>query len=107
MIQSKLKALLLGAKKSSPTILTVILSFFVLVEPSWAGLAKAETALSDIKTWVYSILGIGIFIYLMYNVIMALMNKTTWADVLMAVVYSAVAGGVIVLGEWAWGIWGG
>lgn len=93
-------------KKSTSSLFSVAFMFLVMVEPSFAGLAEADSALNTIKDWAYGILGIGIFLYLMYHVVMALMNKMSWADVLMAVVYSAVAGGVIVLGEWAWTIWG-
>lgn len=95
-----------GAKLKSfmPAFFAVAFGFFILVEPSYAGLQKANTALESIKTWAYGILGIGIFLYIMYHVVMALMNKGSWADVMMAVVYSAVAGGVLALGEWAWSI---
>lgn len=91
-------------KNMMPAFFAVAFGFFVLVEPSYAGLQKANTAMEDIKTWAYSILGIGIFLYLMYNIIMALLNKGTWADVLMGLVYSALAGGVLVGGAWAWEI---
>lgn len=99
-------ALNIGAKLKSmmPAFFAVALGFFVFVEPSYAGLQKANTALGEIKTWAYSILAIGIFLYLMYHIVMALMNKGAWADVMMAVVYSAVAGGVLALGEWAWSV---
>jgi hypothetical protein len=51
-------------------------------------------------------LGAVCFVYLIYNVIMALAEKKQWGDVLMALGKVAVAGAVIVLGEWAWSIWG-
>lgn len=89
-----------------PALFAVMFGFFALVEPSYAGLQKADDALDEIKAWAYGILGIGIFLYIMYHVVMALMNKGSWADVVMAIVYSAVAGAVLVLGDWAWSIWG-
>lgn len=94
-IGSKLKSLM-------PAFFAVAIGFFALVEPSYAGLAKAESSLNEIKDWAYAILGIGVFLYLIYLVIMALINKGTWADVGMGVVYVAIAGGVLVLGDWAW-----
>lgn len=100
---------LFGRFKGLSSLMPVLaVAFLVFAEPAMAGggLQKANTAMEEIKTWAYSILGIGIFIYIMYHVVMALMNKGTWADVVMALAYSAAAGAVIVLGEWAWGIWG-
>ena len=94
-IGAKLKACL-------SAFFAVAFGFFVLVEPSYAGLAKAKTSMTEIKDWAYAILGIGVFLYLIYLVIMALVNKGSWADVGMGVVYVAVAGGVLVLGDWAW-----
>jgi hypothetical protein len=70
------------------------------------GLNSATTEATNIKTWLYGILGIGVFLYLMYLVIMALMDKKQWADVGMGLVYTAAAGGILVAGEWAWSIWG-
>lgn len=89
-------------KSLMPAFLAVAFGFFVLVEPSYAGLKKAEGAIDEIKDWAYAILGVGVFIYLIYLVIMALINKGSWADVGLGVVYVAVAGGVLLLGEWAW-----
>jgi len=70
------------------------------------GLAAATTQIEEIKPWAYGFLGVGVFVYLIYNVVMALLDRKQWADVLVAVGYVAIAGGIIVIGEWAWGIWG-
>lgn len=96
----------LGAKLKAlmPAFFAVAFGLFALVEPSYAGLQKGTDAITKIKDWAYLILGTGIFIYLIYLIVMALMNKGSWADVLMGVVYSAVAGGVLVLGDWAWSV---
>lgn len=75
-------------------------------DPAFAGLQKANTELEKIKTWAYGILGLGIFLYIMYHIVMALLNKGQWSDVVMAVVYSAIAGAALVLGDWAWSVWG-
>lgn len=93
-------------KKYGQVLPMVALCSLMFADPAFAGLQKANTALEEIKTWAYTILGIGIFCYIMYHIVMALMNKGSWADVMMAVVYSAIAGASIALGEWAWSIWG-
>lgn len=91
-----------GVVKMLPTL---IFGSLVMSQPAFAGLQKASTALDEIKVWAYGILGILIFLYIMYHIVMALLNKMQWSDVMMSVVYSAIAGAAIVLGEWAWGIW--
>ena len=93
-------------KKYGQLLPVVAVFSLMFADPAFAGLQTANTKLNEIKVWAYSILGIGIFLYIMYHIIMALMNKGQWSDVVMAVVYSAVAGAAIVLGEWAWSIWG-
>lgn len=93
-------------KKVAQLLPIVALCSLMFANPAFAGLQQANTALEEIKTWAYTILGIGIFLYIMYHIIMALLNKGQWSDVVMAVVYSAIAGAAIALGEWAWSIWG-
>ena len=44
--------------------------------------------------------------FLIYKVVMALMDKETWGDVLAGLGKVALAGGVIVAAEWAWAIFG-
>lgn len=70
------------------------------------GLDVATDKANEIKTWAYGFLGVGVFLYLIYNVVMALLDKKPWADVLIATTYVAVAGAVLVLGDWAWSVWG-
>lgn len=70
------------------------------------GLDDATTALTEIKTWLYGFLGVGAFVYLLYQLGMALMEKNSWADVGMALGKVAAAGGIIIAGEWAYSIWG-
>ncbi len=70
------------------------------------GLAEATSEASSIKSWAYGLLGVGVFIYLIYNVVMAMADKKTWGDVISALMYVAAAGGILVAGEWAWSIWG-
>jgi hypothetical protein len=70
------------------------------------GLDAATTQATTIKTWAYGFLGVCVFIYLIYLVIMALLDRKQWADVLVGVGYVAIAGAIIVVGEWAWSVWG-
>ncbi len=71
-----------------------------------AGLDDATDAVDEIKTWAYTFLGTVVFVFIIYKVIMALMDKETWGDVLGGLGKVALAGGVIVAAEWAWAIWG-
>lgn len=70
------------------------------------GLTEASSAMTDIKVWAYSFLGICIFVYLIYLVVMALIDKMQWNEVAMGVGKVAACGGIILAGEWAWAIWG-
>lgn len=92
--------------KYKGTIPVLFLLTFVAVEPAFAGLAKGKSTFEEIKVWVYSMLGVGVFIYVMYHIIMAMAGKMQWSDVFIAVGYSALAGAAVVLTTWAWGIWG-
>ena len=70
------------------------------------GLDTATTETNAIKVWLYGFLGVAVFIYVMYFVLMAMAEKKQWVDVLMALAKSAVAGGCLVGVSWAWSIWG-
>lgn len=77
------------------------------VAPALAGgLDEGTNAINEIKVWAYGFLGAGIFVFLIYKVIMALTEKETWGDVFQALGKVAMAGGVLVAGEWAWNIFG-
>jgi hypothetical protein len=92
-----------GFIATSVLMLTLLCAF-----PAFsAGLEDATDAVNEIKDWAYIFLGAFIFVFLIYHVIMAMMDKETWADVMMALVKVAIAGGVIVAAEWAWAIFGG
>jgi hypothetical protein len=96
--------------KQKVTFWQLILGFWAMFAFNYAtaagGLQEATDQVNEIKTWAYGFLGVGVFVYLIYNVIMALLDRKQWADVLVAVGYVALAGGIIVVGEWAWSIWG-
>ncbi|MCE5165620.1 TrbC/VirB2 family protein [Plesiomonas sp. PI-19] len=68
------------------------------------GLPAATNALTDIKVWLYSFVGIAAIVYLLYNILMALGERKNWSDVGMALGYCALAGGALIGGEWALGL---
>lgn len=82
-----------------------VLSLFSAVAFS-AGLSSATQEVNEIKTWLYTVLGVLAGIYLMVNVGMAFAEKKDWGDVLAAIGKVAAAGGILIAGDWAWSIWG-
>ncbi|EGQ9333586.1 TPA: conjugal transfer protein [Vibrio cholerae] len=70
------------------------------------GLDKATNAVENFKFWLYSFLGVCCFVYMLWQVGLALMDKQSWNDVLMAIGKIAIAGGSILAAEFAWSIWG-
>ena len=88
--------------------LIACLAMFVSVDAFAAGggLDAANTEATNIKNWAYKFLGIAAIGYIIFNVVMAYVGRKSWGEVFMAVVYAAIAGAAIVLGQWAWGIWG-
>lgn len=88
--------------------LIACLAMFVSVDAFAAGggLNSATTELTNIKNWAYKFLGVAALGYIIFTVIMAYMGRKGWGEVGMAVVYAAIAGATIALGEWAWRIWG-
>lgn len=95
------------AAKAARYVLAMFAMCFVnFAFAAGGGLAAATTQATTIKTWAYGFLGVCVFIYLIYLVIMALLDKRQWSDVAVGVGYVAIAGAIIVLGEWAWSVWG-
>lgn len=98
---------LLCSKKSASVMTVFSTLIFTLLFPSFVfagGLDAATAQASSIKTWAYGFLGVIVFIYLIYHVGMAMAEKEQWVDVLMALGKVAVAGGILVGGQWAWSI---
>lgn len=94
-------------KPFSNIVLAFVAMFFTsLAFAQTGGLDQATTTVDEIKTWAYGFLGVGVFCYIIYNVIMALLDRKQWSEVLMAVVYTALAGAALVVTDWAWGLWG-
>lgn len=65
------------------------------------GLDTATNTMIELKTWAFSFGGVCALCYLIYNVIMAFMEKKSWSDVGMALVYCSLAGGALYAGNWA------
>ncbi|WP_250270429.1 conjugal transfer protein [Escherichia coli] len=90
--------------KVKSTLQYFILAFFLSLTASVAyagGLDTATNAMTELKTWAFSFGGVCALCYLIYNVIMAFMEKKSWSDVGMALVYCSLAGGALYAGNWA------
>lgn len=87
-----------------------ILFACVLSEPALAAgglgnLDKATDAIDEIKTWFFGFVGAAAILYMVYLVGMALAEKRQWNDVMMGLGYCAIAGGVVMAGNWALTLW--
>lgn len=82
-----------------------IAAFFFFIPSAYAGgLDAATDKANEVKTWLYGFILVGTLIYAMYCIAMALMHRGSWADVAMAFVYGAIAGGIVKGVTWAQGI---
>lgn len=81
-------------------------ALFFAAAPALAagGLDAGTDAMNDIKFWIYTFAGVVAFVVLVYNIIMALVERKTWGDVGMALVYVAGAGGALLAAQWAYNI---
>lgn len=86
-------------------------AFFMLAlvsaDPAYAGLAsldKSTDALDQILTWLHTFVIAGSLLYITYLVVMAIAEKKAWSDVMMGLAYCAIAGGVVMGGTWATGL---
>lgn len=70
-------------------------------------LHKASDALVEIKKWLFIFVGTAAIVYLIYCVGMAFAERKSWSDVGMALVYCCLAGGAVVGGNWALGLFDG
>lgn len=78
--------------------LGILGSFLAL--PAFAGLTDSTYAFAEIKGWLVTFFGIAILLYLLYNVLMAIMERKCWSDVGKALGYSALAIIAVFLGNW-------
>ena len=86
--------------------LITMLSVFFMPEAFSAGLDAGIQATSDLKSSAYKWLGVMASGYIIFNILMAYLGRKGWGDVAMSVLYCAIAGGAVLLGIYAWGIWG-
>lgn len=70
------------------------------------GLSAATRAVSDFNVWFYGFLGVACIGFLIYHVSMAMMEKESWNDVIMALGKVVLAGGIVLAGSWAWSLFG-
>ena len=88
-------------------IFSIVVTFLLFTNPAIAdGLADATAQITEIQTWLYSILFFVSLIYMIYQVVMAMAEKQEWREVITAFVKVAMAGASVVGATWAWGIWG-
>ncbi len=66
------------------------------------GLTKAQAAASDIKTGLFTLVGVLAIIYLLYLGVMAFTEKKSWADFGWGILYVSLVGASVALGAWAW-----
>ncbi|MFC1118072.1 conjugal transfer protein TraC [Pasteurella multocida] len=86
-------------------LMIALLSMFVSPDVLAAGgLDSGVQATSELKTTAYKWLAIVATGYIIFNVVMAYLGRKGWGDVAMAVMYCAIAGGAIALGDYAWSI---
>lgn len=86
-------------------LMIALLSMFVSPDVLAAGgLDSGVQATNELKTTAYKWLAIVATGYIIFNVVMAYLGRKGWGDVAMAVMYCAIAGGAIALGDYAWSI---
>lgn len=81
-----------------------LFSFFFSPDALAGGLDAGIQATSDLKASGYKWLAIIATGYILFNVVMAYLGRKGWGDVAMAVLYCAIAGGAIKLGEYGWSL---
>jgi hypothetical protein len=94
------------SKINTVNIKSALGAFFicaVISTPAFAGggLDAATDALTTIKTWLFTFVGVAALVYLLYCCGMAFAERKTWSEVGMALIYCALAGGAVVGGTWA------
>ncbi len=92
------------AKRGFATLLLTCMP--VLTFAAGGGLDEATDAIDEFKGWLYSFLGVAVLVYMVYQIGLAMMEKISWADVMLSVGKVAGAGGSLMLATWAWSIWG-
>ncbi|HDX1088229.1 TPA: conjugal transfer protein TraC [Pasteurella multocida] len=86
-------------------LMVALFSMFVSPDVFAAGgLDAGISATSELKASAYKWLAVIATGYIIFNVVMAYLGRKGWGDVAMAVMYCAIAGAAIALGDYAWGI---
>ncbi len=93
---------------SNLTIAFIAVMLILFGHPAIAagGLDEGITWVNEVADWAYKLLGAAVFLYSIYMVIMALVNKKTWGDVGVSIAQAAAAGGIVAAVTYAWSIWG-
>lgn len=98
-------------KKNTASLFCLLLVSVLFVEPALAqsgglgSLDKSTDALKDILSWLKVFVVSASLLYITYLVVMAIAEKKAWSDVMMGLAYCAIAGGVVMGGEWATQLW--
>ena len=82
-------------------ILAIAALVFFIPGAYAGGLDSATDKANEVKTWLYGFVLVGTILYALYCIAMALLHRGSWADVAMAFVYGAIAGGIVKGIEWA------
>ncbi|CAH1609264.1 conserved membrane hypothetical protein [Vibrio jasicida] len=88
------------------TFVAMMLVLFCHPTIAAGGLDEATNWVNEVADWAYKLLGSAVFVYSIYMVIMALLEKKTWGDVGISIVKAACAGGIVAAVTYAWSIWG-
>ena len=76
-----------------------------LAQGGIAGLDEATNLIKDIFGWGKVFLIAIATVYVLYIMVQAFMERKTWSDVLVAIVWACVAGAAGIIAEWAVGYW--
>lgn len=90
-------------------IYNVLFAAFVMLVPVFGfaqGLDAASDRLDEFRVWAYGFLAIACLVYMLYKVVMALLERQAWGDVAVGLGHVAIAGGIIAGAEFMWSIWG-
>lgn len=94
------------SKSFAKGTITLVIATAPLLAQAAGGLSVANETGNTTRLWVYSLLGIGCGLYVLYNLVWAMMEKKTWSDVLLALGHTMLAGASMVLVSFLWSRWG-
>ena len=88
-------------KRNSLMLFVFISLFSGIALAAGGGLSSASNWLTELKTWLFGFTGVAALVYMLYSMVMAFLERKTWGDVGVALIYCALAGGAVVAGTWA------